>query len=60
MTKKALVPIADGSEDIEVVTIVDVLRRAGTDVTLASVAPDSRLAVTTAHNIKISAECHID
>ena len=27
--KRVLVPIADGTEEIEVVTVVDVLRRAG-------------------------------
>lgn len=37
MSKTALIPIADGSEDIESVTLIDVLRRAGADVTVASV-----------------------
>ncbi|MGS2723416.1 DJ-1 family glyoxalase III [Porticoccus sp. GXU_MW_L64] len=60
MTKRVLIPIADGSEDIEVVTIVDVLRRAGAEVTLASVAPGGRVAVTTAHGIQITADSHID
>jgi len=36
MNKRILVPVADGSEDIEVVTIVDVLRRAGAEVVMAS------------------------
>jgi len=33
--KKVIIPIADGFEEIETMTIVDVLRRAGVDVTLA-------------------------
>lgn len=33
----ALIPIADGSEDIEAVTLIDVLRRAEVNVTVASV-----------------------
>jgi len=37
MGKSVLVPIADGSEELEAVCIVDVLRRAGATVTLASV-----------------------
>jgi hypothetical protein len=35
--KRVLVPIGDGSEEIESVTIMDVLARAGADVTCASV-----------------------
>ncbi|KAF5304229.1 hypothetical protein FQR65_LT08036 [Abscondita terminalis] len=35
MTKKALVLIADGTEEMECVITVDVLRRAGVEVTLA-------------------------
>jgi protein deglycase len=35
MTNKILVPLAEGFEEIEAVTIVDVLRRAELDVTLA-------------------------
>jgi len=33
--KKVLVPVTDGFEEIETVTIVDILRRAGVSVTLA-------------------------
>lgn len=37
MNRTALVPVADGSEDIEAITIIDVLRRASVEVTVASV-----------------------
>lgn len=37
MTKTALIPIADGSEEIEAVCLIDTLRRAEVDVTVASV-----------------------
>jgi 4-methyl-5(b-hydroxyethyl)-thiazole monophosphate biosynthesis len=37
MTKKILVPIADGTEEIEAVSIIDVLRRAGASVTVAGI-----------------------
>ena len=37
MTKKILVPIANGTEELEAVTVIDVLRRAEMDVTVASV-----------------------
>lgn len=37
MSRTALVPIADGTEEIEAVCIIDVLRRAGVSVTVAAV-----------------------
>ncbi len=54
MSKKVLVPIADGSEEIEAVCIIDVLRRAGADVTVASVMED--LTVTASRGVKITAD----
>jgi 4-methyl-5(b-hydroxyethyl)-thiazole monophosphate biosynthesis len=36
---RVLVPLAEGAEELETVTIVDVLRRAGAEVVLAGLAP---------------------
>lgn len=48
--ERVLVPLAEGFEEIEAVTIVDVLRRAGLDVTVAGLRPG---AVRGAHGIPI-------
>ena len=60
ITKTALIPIADGSEDLEAVTMIDILRRADIDVTVASIAPKKRLQITASRNTKIVADRHID
>lgn len=39
MNKSVLVPVADGCEEIETVAIIDILRRAGIEVTFASIKP---------------------
>jgi len=59
MTKKALVPIADGSEEIEAVTIIDVLRRAGVEVTVASVGVGKTKQITAARGTNIVADSFI-
>lgn len=56
MSKKVLVPIADGTEEIEAVCIIDVLRRAGAAVTVASVG---HLQITASRGVKIVADCTI-
>lgn len=53
MEKKVLVPIADGTEMIEALSIVDVFRRAGVQVDLASV---SDKVITSSHNVKIESD----
>ena len=53
MSKKVLVPIADGIEEIEAVCIIDVLRRAGAEVTVASV---DKLQITASRGVKIVAD----
>lgn len=57
---RALIPIADGSEDIETVVLIDVLRRAGVEVTVASIAPEGRLHITAARGTGIVADCRLD
>jgi 4-methyl-5(b-hydroxyethyl)-thiazole monophosphate biosynthesis len=53
MDKKVLVPIADGTEEIEAVCIIDVLRRAGAAVTVASVG---ELQVTASRGVTLVAD----
>ena len=52
--KTALVPLADGFEDIEAVSIIDVLRRGGVQVVTAALGQD-RL-VRSAHGIRMEAD----
>ncbi len=53
MEKKILVPVADGIEMIEALSIVDVFRRAGATVDIASV---NEKVITSSHNVKIEAD----
>ncbi|CAO2833345.1 unnamed protein product [Amaranthus hypochondriacus] len=56
--KKVLVPIANGTEPMEAVITIDVLRRAGADVTVASV--EKELQVDACHGMKIVADALIN
>lgn len=56
---KVLIAVADGSEDIETITILDVLRRAEIDVTLASVMAGERVQITAARGTRLIADTHI-
>ena len=57
MKKKVLVPVANGIEEIEAITIIDTLRRADVDVTVASV---NELEIKGAHEIKIISDKKIN
>jgi 4-methyl-5(b-hydroxyethyl)-thiazole monophosphate biosynthesis len=57
MSKRALIIVADGFEEIEAVAVIDILRRAEIKVTIASI--DFKL-VTSARNLLIKADYLID
>ncbi|XP_057815305.1 protein DJ-1 homolog A isoform X2 [Cryptomeria japonica] len=52
--KKVLVPIGFGTEEMEAVILIDVLRRAGSDVTVASVETD--LQIEASRRVKLVAD----
>lgn len=54
MNKKILVPLAEGFEMLEALSVVDVFRRAGADVDLAAVGDN--LQVTSSHQVKVMAD----
>lgn len=54
---KVLVPLASGFEEIEAVTIIDLLRRA--DIEVVSACLDRRRVIG-AHGIKVLADAHLD
>jgi 4-methyl-5(b-hydroxyethyl)-thiazole monophosphate biosynthesis len=56
MSKTVLVAIADGSEELEAVCIVDVLRRTDATVTLASV---DGIQIVASKGIRLTADCLI-
>lgn len=52
---KALIPLADGVEEMEAVILIDVLRRAGWHVVCVSLKPNE-LAVTASRGVRIVAD----
>ncbi len=56
--QRVLIPIAHGSEEIEAITLADVLRRGQCSVTLASVEPERLIKAS--RGVFIQADCLID
>lgn len=57
MSKRVLVPISKGFEEVEAVTVIDILKRAGADVTVAGVDGDT---VTGRSNITMIPDMSLD
>ncbi|DBA04489.1 TPA: hypothetical protein N0F65_011037 [Lagenidium giganteum] len=56
----ALIPVADGSEEIEATTLADVLVRGGVQVTMASVGRKDENIVKMSRGVKVQADLAIE
>ncbi|MHA2782824.1 DJ-1 family glyoxalase III [Vibrio harveyi] len=59
MNKKILVPIATGTEEMEAVTVIDMMVRAGYDVTVASADFDGALIMKASRGVTLTADCKL-
>lgn len=59
MTKKVLVPIAPGSEEMEAITIIDMMVRAGYQVVVASADYDGKLTMQASRGVTLTADCKL-
>ena len=56
MTTKILVCLAPGTEELEAITVIDILERAKFDVTIASTAFDGALTMKAAQRVTLTAD----
>jgi protein deglycase len=56
MTKHILIPIATGVEEMEAITIIDILIRAGYEVTIASADFDGHLTMKASRGVTLTAD----
>lgn len=56
MAKKVLIILADGFEEMEALTPIDILRRAGVDITIAGL---DKKEITSTHEVKVIADVEL-
>ncbi|QXO16826.1 MULTISPECIES: DJ-1 family glyoxalase III [Vibrio] len=59
MTKRILIPIAPGTEEMEAVTLIDILVRAGYQVVVASADFDGHLTMRASRGVTLTADCKL-
>lgn len=59
ITRRVLLAVANGFEEVEMTGPFDILKRAGAEVTLVSANPSVSTEVISARNLKILADKHI-
>ncbi|MDF2154391.1 DJ-1 family glyoxalase III [Vibrio sp. CAU 1672] len=59
MKKKILVPIAPGTEELEAVTVIDLMVRAGYEVVTASADFDGALTMQASRGVTLTADCKL-
>ena len=59
MTKKVLIPIASGTEEMEAVTIIDRMVRAGYQVVVASADFNGQLTMKASRGVVLTADCKL-
>ncbi|MBU1657129.1 MAG: DJ-1/PfpI family protein, partial [Candidatus Omnitrophica bacterium] len=57
MSKKAIVVLAEGFEEIEAITPIDILRRAGVDVIVVGL---EAISIRGAHDVIVNADARLD